>query len=652
VSDQPPEILVDPDTLDVVLPYNGTTQETLFIGNTGDFPLIWSSSESADWLNMAPSSGTIQPDHTTPFNVFFTAELDAGVYPEDLLIDSNDPDNPQVTVLARLEVEPTILIELSDTALAFGSRFVGLDETKTLTISNTGNAPLLLSSVSINSPGYELGPVPPSVPGQDQVDIDVTFRPPFEGDFDALLTILNNSENDDSVVVELSGRGVVTVQLQVLEPDSIATSLGQSAWSSASVWIANPSAAEQPIWASSFIRNGGGMALAPPAAVQPAVEPESREPLAPWESAGDMPVHDDLAVDRAATVLTAPTFFDNFEDLDLSEWTLTTGTGTKEITGTGANSNFAYRESNSPNGHSNGIYTLLPAVQPREAAFWVKPGQANKFSNYVTIRDGSNREVIFFFAMSTGVFYVNANVGGHQSYPYDAGEWYYIEFLDIDWAAKTFDYHVNGQLVQADISFRNPTLVNEFSRVDLYSFDVGTTAWWDNIWFDWGQSPSWLTYMPHAATVGPGTIAKFQLNMQSPGLPEGTHEAYLGVRTNNAVDALLIIPVTLLVDYTIVGINDGTAPSTTALHQNFPNPFNPTTTIAFALSEDTDVSLLVYDVGGAVVRRLVSSNLPAGNYTSSWDGTDDAGHRVASGIYFYRLTAGDFKSTRKMVLLK
>ena len=89
-----------------------------------------------------------------------------------------------------------------------------------------------------------------------------------------------------------------------------------------------------------------------------------------------------------------------------------------------------------------------------------------------------------------------------------------------------------------------------------------------------------------------------------------------------------------------------------ALIQNYPNPFNPTTTIVFSLAENNHVALAVYDVHGAVVRRLINEQRIAGNYRVVWDGRNDAGTSVSSGVYFYRLTAGRFHSTKKMVLLK
>ena len=82
-------------------------------------------------------------------------------------------------------------------------------------------------------------------------------------------------------------------------------------------------------------------------------------------------------------------------------------------------------------------------------------------------------------------------------------------------------------------------------------------------------------------------------------------------------------------------------------------PFNPMTTIHFDLAHDTHVSLKIYDVAGRQVRALANENMVAGfNRQVAWNGLDDAGSRVSSGVYFYRLVAGDVTATRKMVVMK
>jgi hypothetical protein len=93
-------------------------------------------------------------------------------------------------------------------------------------------------------------------------------------------------------------------------------------------------------------------------------------------------------------------------------------------------------------------------------------------------------------------------------------------------------------------------------------------------------------------------------------------------------------------------------PKTFVLDQNYPNPFNPITTIKFALPEPSSVRLEVYNLLGQRVTTLIDKELPAGDYTTVWQGTDDAGQEVASGMYFYRIEAGKYKASKKMMLLK
>jgi hypothetical protein len=88
------------------------------------------------------------------------------------------------------------------------------------------------------------------------------------------------------------------------------------------------------------------------------------------------------------------------------------------------------------------------------------------------------------------------------------------------------------------------------------------------------------------------------------------------------------------------------------LSQNVPNPFNPVTRIRYELGRTAHVTLSVYDVAGRMVRQLENGSVPPGIYTAVWDGTNENGAAVSSGIYFYRLQAGDFSHTRKMLLLK
>jgi hypothetical protein len=117
--------------------------------------------------------------------------------------------------------------------------------------------------------------------------------------------------------------------------------------------------------------------------------------------------------------------------------------------------------------------------------------------------------------------------------------------------------------------------------------------------------------------------------------------------------------------HALVGVNEGVAvatnlaqysfkalPTVYAMSQNFPNPFNPTTTIEYSIPNSGNVELAVYNITGQKVRTLVSQKQDASFYKVVWDGRNDFGEPVASGIYFYRLVSGNFSKIEKMNLVK
>ena len=106
-----------------------------------------------------------------------------------------------------------------------------------------------------------------------------------------------------------------------------------------------------------------------------------------------------------------------------------------------------------------------------------------------------------------------------------------------------------------------------------------------------------------------------------------------------------------------IGHEEGSSiPIGFSLSQNYPNPFNPSTLIEFDVSgserESVKVTLEIYDVRGRLIRILIDELKKPGKYKVFWDGRDNTNNEVRSGIYFCRITAGDFKATRKLILVK
>ena len=102
----------------------------------------------------------------------------------------------------------------------------------------------------------------------------------------------------------------------------------------------------------------------------------------------------------------------------------------------------------------------------------------------------------------------------------------------------------------------------------------------------------------------------------------------------------------------ILSTVEPTNPQSLSMRQNYPNPFNPATTIRYSISRSTHVHMAVFDVGGRMVATLVDSQQSPGEYAVGWNGLDDRGQEVASGVYFCRLTANQLTASTKMVLLR
>jgi hypothetical protein len=174
--------------------------------------------------------------------------------------------------------------------------------------------------------------------------------------------------------------------------------------------------------------------------------------------------------------------------------------------------------------------------------------------------------------------------------------------------------------------------------------------------FGWFAGAACLTVEPRSGTLPGGSTINLAVDVDASIITDGIYRHRIDIRTNDPGRPLLSIPVYIKADTSssVTGIDDGPgdAPRNFALHANYPNPFNPETVIAYDLPVACRVRVLVYDVGGKMIRRLADENRPSGRHSVQWNGRNSEGEPVASGVYFYKIIAGDFVETRKMVLLK
>jgi len=164
----------------------------------------------------------------------------------------------------------------------------------------------------------------------------------------------------------------------------------------------------------------------------------------------------------------------------------------------------------------------------------------------------------------------------------------------------------------------------------------------------WEIAPNtaWITYGPSSGTVAAGGQQTFDILLDAREMALGQYGVNL-VYTHNAISQSDTLPIRLTV--TATGVEEQTlpVPFTYSLDQNFPNPFNPTTVIPYSIRDHGRVRLTVFNILGQEVAELVDAVQDPGQHQAVLDV-----HRLSSGIYFYRLEAGTFVKTRKMVILK
>ena len=164
------------------------------------------------------------------------------------------------------------------------------------------------------------------------------------------------------------------------------------------------------------------------------------------------------------------------------------------------------------------------------------------------------------------------------------------------------------------------------------------------------DAPTWLSVAPDTGLVYPGSEKSVMVVCDASRAGAGVHSGQVLIASNDPDHPDTAVTVTLTIA-PVSGV-PGDLPREPSLRGAVPNPFNPATDLKFSLPREADVTLHVYDVSGRLVRTLLARRLPAGEHSERWNGRDDTGRAVASGIYFARLRADGATSLKSMTLVR
>ncbi len=237
-------------------------------------------------------------------------------------------------------------------------------------------------------------------------------------------------------------------------------------------------------------------------------------------------------------------------------------------------------------------------------------------------------------ASGTLCFVTDARGGAWSSYDVDGGKTSVVSPA-FDWSDRTGVAAISFYAFYFDYTPTDDSLRCSVSN------DDGAT-WTDLLKINGMELNAWNHYKVYVENdrVPFSSQMRFRFQMEDIGSQTTCAEAAIDdivIKVNNCLAA---------------DVAEGSLPLRFAVDQNRPNPFNPLTTIRFALPKSDRVEVSIFDAAGRKVRTLIDGGRPAGHHSVVWDGRDDASHSVGSGVYYYTVKAGDEESSRKMMLLK
>ncbi len=643
--------------IDISFPFFTSSVSDWGIDTTSDVRLLiinafdWLSGPT--WLSENPTSDTISAGDSLCVEVTFDATgLYGGNYYADIIINSNDPDESEVAIPAHLHVTGAPDITVSEDTLDYGTVFSGSSATDTLIVSNEGTDTLTISNIATDYYNYIIDTTNFTLNPKESQEVVITFTPISLGTIIRVLRIECDDPDESNVTLFLRGECVEPPDISV-STDSLSDTLLTDQTSTHLLTIYNTGLSDLNLdilieEINPFLKELE-ISKKPPKDSPTSIALES---LKPEEAADGVPSNFVTSTPRA---FASPKIFgDDFEDGDYNGWLEGDGYGIKEVTNaTAANgTEYSYHEyESSANSHYDGIYQELGVAQPGYISFYIRSGSNTTHDAYVVLTNSLGEDVIFFFARGSGYLYVNANVGGDETYTYTAETWYHIEFKNIDFVSKTFDYYVNEVLIKAGIPFRDASTTQDFNRLDLYNFTEGSQAWWDEILIATEEFPTWVMVDTARGTVPAGDSIQIEVLFDAAGMNVGNYYANIIIESNDPSNSEVRISAHMQVA-TGSGTEEAKIPEVFFVKQNYPNPFNSQTSIRYGCPKKAKVCIQVFDITGRIVNTLIDKEVEAGYHEVMWEGNNKFGRKVANAVYFYRIQAGDFTATKKMIFLQ
>jgi YVTN family beta-propeller protein len=623
-----PTIAYDPTSFSFTATQGGSnpSDQFLHISNSGGGTLNWTVSSNQTWLTLSPTNGTNADTITLSVNI---AGLDTGNHSAQITISApgatNSPQYASVTLRINPSEAPIVYITINPTSVNFGSVVIGQFADATITITNqsgstgtlNGNVGSLSAPFSVIAGGGSFS----MSPGQSR-SVVVRFTPTSSDSLFASLSITHNATNQSSpTIVSLNGKGTE-------QPSGCQWQVAGTISLSGSQLL------------SYMATNNGKLYVGRYPNLLTVIDLSSNTTVAniPFGSfVYCTPGHIAVSGNRAYVALS-----------NLGS------DGQLAVVNTDDDSIVTYV----PVGADPwGVATFGNRVYVTNNVWWANGDPAtvlviDKGTNMIldTIYVGKNPNCINVDPSSAKAYVTNGNSLSRSVSVINTGTNSVVATIQIP-NGQPSGVAINNNCAYVPKIIDNMPgtveVINTTSDSIVQSIPVGRdpigVAVYNQYVFITNNSSNTVTIIDTASNTLVGTL---NVGNHPFGIAVDpmSNKVYVGNQSDRTI-SIIDCP-------TSVETTTELVPKEYALRQNYPNPFNPETGIEFVLSKDCYVEISIYNLMGQKVRTLLSEYQTAGEKKTVWDGKDDRGNDLASGIYFYRLQAGDFSQTKKMVLLR
>jgi hypothetical protein len=624
----------------------------------GGVAWVVSSSPVISWIYVDTISGTIPALDSAKIEVTFDATgLYGGDYYADIIIASNDPDEPELVVPAHLHVIGMPDIAVSADTLDCGIVYPGSSVTDTLIVANEGTDSLTVSDISSDNSDYTVDITNFTLnPGETQ-EVEVTFTPSTTGTITGALTITSNDPDESPLIVALLGECLEPPDISV-SPDSLSDTLNQG--ETATHWLTISNTGVSDLNFDILIEGEGITSL--------------------------LSAQKSISADIEKQVVTLVEIAKGEEDPRVYP---------PKVIGKGGPDQFGYRwkDSDEPDGPTFNWIDVSSgtsiSLSDDDFATGIPLGFTFSYygTDYTTIGVGSNGWLSFngsddwYPSNVPAVDYYDGAIApfARDLYPPSASyiryktfgtapnRYFVVEYNNIpDYSGgnnKTFEIifyesyeKIRFQYLVAPndpygFGIESPDETMGMGNAGLDSLFISPTVVKNNYAIEFSLLPDWLRVDPISGTVPADSTVNIEVTFDATGLAVGDYFADIVITSNDPDEPEVRVPAHLHVRG--AGIEEIEIPKVFSISQNYPNPFNRQTVIRYACPEPSEIKIQIFDIMGRLVTTLVNREVEAGYHEVIWNGCTNEGKKVANSVYFYRMqTEGNCTPIKKMVLLQ